>query len=282
MAERATPGPTPAATASPVRGEAATAQASEPAALRLSEVLADPVEPGVDRDYEWVELVNTADVVVSTAGWSIGDASAVDRLPGVEVPPGGFVVVAAEAAVLPVNALIVRVPDGAIGNGLNNAGDAVRLLSPGGEVVDALSFGENRDVFDSPPPVAGAGATLGARAHEGVAGAERWAETLRPSPGGRNALPTVAATVTPAEAEPPVEAAAAPAPAPVATAPAERNVAAAPAPTLVPLPTRFEREPGGPAPWIALGAVTGVSAVLALAALRGMWRTGPGGWRRGG
>ena len=242
-------------------------------------MLADPVEPGVDRDYEWVELVNTADVVVSTAGWSIGDANSVDPLPAVEVPPGGFVVVAAQAAVLPVNALIVRVPDGAIGNGLNNAGDAVRLLSPEGEVVDALSFGENRDVFDSPPAVAGAGATLGARAHEGVAGVERWAETLRPSPGGRNALPTVAAPATPAEAESPVEAAAAPTPTPVAMTSAST---AAPEATLVPLPTRFEREPGGPAPWIALGAVAGVSAVLALATLRGMWRTGPGGWRRGG
>ena len=244
-------------------------------------MLADPVEPGVDRAYEWVELVNTSSVVVSTAGWSIGDGSSVDALPGVEVPPGGYVVVAAEAAVLPVNVLVVRAPDGTIGNGLNNAGDAVQLLSPAGEVVDALSFGENRDVFDSPPAAVASGTTLGAHTVEGVTGAERWRATLRPSPGGANVFAAVTATATPTEAGP-VEPEAAPTVTPVPTAGSVPDATPAPARTPVPLPTRFEREPGGPAPWIVLGAAAGASIVLVLAALRGTWQAARGRWRRGG
>ncbi len=245
-------------------------------------MLADPVEPGVDRAYEWVELVNTASVAVSTAGWAIGDGSSVDALPGVEVPPGGYVVVAAEAAVLPVNVLFVRVPDGAIGNGLNNAGDTVRLLSPAGEVVDALSFGENREVFDSPPVAAGPGATLGARTYEAVAGAERWGATLRASPGGGNAFAAVTATAATAEGRSPVAAEGAPTPAPVATTAAVRDATSGAARTPVALPTRFEREPGGPTPWIVLGAAAGASIVLVLVTLRGAWQAGRGRWRRGG
>ncbi len=234
-------------------------------------MLADPVEPGVDRAYEWVELVNTASVAVSTAGWAIGDASSVDALPGVEVPPGGYVVVAAEAAVLPVNVLVVRAPDGTIGNGLNNAGDTVRLLSPAGEVVDALSFGENREVFDPPPAAAGSGATLGARAYEAVAGGGRWGVTLRPSPGSGNvfAVATGTATAAPSEARTPVAAEAAPTAAPGATTAAVREAAPEAPRTPVALPTRFEREPGGATPWIVLGAAAGASIVLVLVALRG-------------
>ena len=253
-----------------------------PPALRISEVLADPVEPGVDGAYEWIELVNTASEVVSTEGWAIGDGSSVDVLPGVEVPPGGYVVVAAEAAVLPVNVLVVRAPDGTIGNGLNNAGDVVRLLSPAGAVVDALSFGENREVFDSPPAAAEPGATLGARSYEGVADASRWGATLRPSPGGPNVFATVTATATQAEPRSPVAAGAASTPAPVEATVAGPGATSEAARTPVALPTRFEREPGGATPWIVLGAAAGASMVLVLVALRGAWRAGPGRWRRGG
>ena len=246
-------------------------------------MLADPVEPGVDRAYEWVELVNTSDAIVSTAGWAIGDAGAVDALPAVEVPPGGYVVVAAEAAVLPVNVLVARVPDGSIGNGLNNAGDVVRLVSPAGAVVDAVSFGENREVFDSPPAAAGPGATLGARLSDGGE-AERWGETLRPSPGGPNVLPE-ATPAAAAAATVSTEAGGTAAAAPTSTVAGSTQTAGTPAGptgTLAPLPTRFERESGSRTPWIALGAVAGASAVVTLAATRGAWGAVRGRLRRGG
>lgn len=243
-------------------------------------MLADPVEPGVDRKFEWVELVNTSAVVVSTGGWAIGDADSVDTLPAVEVPPGGFVVVAAEGAVLPVNVLVVRVPDGAIGNGLNNAGDALRLLSPAGAIVDALSFGDNRGVFTSPPAAPQAGATLAARS--GTDGSsERWAPTRQPSPGGPNVFPE------PSPAPP------SPTPNPQATSTSRDGTAPAdttreppvtpdPSRTPVALPVRFEQKPGSPAPWVALGGLGGASVVLTLAALARGWQRSRGRWRRGG
>lgn len=251
---------TPAATA--------TSAANGPPALRLSEVLADPVEPGVDGAYEWVELVNTAAVAVSTAGWAIGDATSMDPLPAVEVPPGGYVVVAAGMAVLPVNVLVARAPDGTIGNGLNNAGDVVRLVSPAGDVVDALSFGENRSVLDSPPPAAPAGATLAARFAGRPDAPGRWAETLRPSPGAPNTFPAPLATPAPTRTTTPSTA-----PSPTATVGTGGSGA-----TPAPLPVRFERESGSRTPWIALGAVAGASLVLTFAAARGPL----GRWRRGG
>ena len=281
-----TPSPTPTATATPTPQPTPTplppaavattatlpptatptARKVGPPALRLSEVLADPVEPGVDGAYEWVELVNTAAVAVSTEGWSIGDATSVDPLPRVVVPPGGFVVVAAERAVLPVNVLVIRAPDGTIGNGLNNAGDAVRLLSPAGEVVDALSFGENRSVLSSPPSAAPPGSTLGARFNGDASSPERWGKTLRPSPGGPNTFapptPAPAPTSRPTEAEP------------AAAAETATRVVTTP----VPLPIRFERESGSRTPWVALGAVAGASLVVAFAGARGAW----GRWRRAG
>lgn len=268
--------PTPAPTrAPPVEAAStstptatATSETGGPPALRLSEVLADPVEPGVDGAYEWVELVNTASVAVSTAGWAVGDATSLDPLPAVEVPPGGYVVVAAEMAVLPVNVLVARAPDGTIGNGLNNAGDVVRLVSPAGDVVDSLSFGENRSVLDSPPPAAPPGATLGARLAGGPDVSGRWAETLGPSPGAPNAFAEPTATPTPASTTTPV-----PTAAPTTTV-AVTEVATTP----VPLPVRFERESGSRTPWIALGAVAGASLVLTFAAARGAL----GRWRRGG
>lgn len=249
--------------------------------LRLSEVLADAVEPGIDGAYEWVELVNVSDAVVSTAGWAIGDAGAVDALPAVEVPPGGYVVVAARAAVLPVSVLVARAPDGTIGNGLNNAGDAVRLISPTGEVVDALSFGENRDVFDSPPPAAGAGATLGARSPDSgsAGGAERWAVTSRPSPGAPNAFPPPPATVT---ATPAAQVALGSSGEPQATAAAALAVADAAGETAG-APSRFLRGTEGLSSWVVLGAVAGLSGTVSAAVIGGVARAGAGGrWRRGG
>lgn len=269
------PEPAPAPTTAPPRAAAsagtpaptATSVAAGPPALRLSEVLANPVEPGVDGSYEWVELVNTASVAVSTAGWQIGDATSLDPLPAVEVPPGGYVVIAAAMAVLPVNVPVARTPDGTIGNGLNNAGDVVRLVSPAGEVVDAVSFGENRSVLDSPPPAAPAGATLGTRfaGRPDVPGL--WGVTLRPSPGAPNTFPEPTAT-------PPPPVTTTPSPTPAPTIAVATEVEATP----VPLPVRFERESRSRTPWIALGAVAGASLVLTFAAARGAL----GRWRRGG
>ena len=217
-------------------------------------MLADAAESGVDRAYEWVELVNIGPETVSTEGWALGDAGAIDLLPGIEIPPGEYVVVAGGSADIPPNVAVIRVSDGAIGGGLNNDGDAIRLLSPSGDLVDAISFGENESVFEPALPKAAAGETLGVRVFGDEPASENWDLTLRPSPGAPNLF--AAPATGPAARAPESEGRSS-----VATGHAGSPEGSSVGPE--PLPIRFERGGGGNAPWIVFGAVVGASAVLA-------------------
>jgi len=195
--------PTRAAANSPPAPAAsvpATAPATGATTLRLSEVLVHPGGEGRDVDFEWVELVNTGSEAIDLAGWRLGDGAQVDILAAAVVPAGGYAVVAAKAAVLPAGVLVVRVPDGAIGRGINNGGDVLRLAAPDGREVDAISFGGNGDEFSPPPPAPGEGETLGLRDPASERGPEGWAITLRPTPGAPNLFPASPARkgITPA------------------------------------------------------------------------------------
>lgn len=196
--------PTRAGTAS---GNTATAVATQTAGkgtgLRISEVLSDPEEAGRDSAFEWVELMNTSDSVIELAGWALGDARELDIFPAASVPPGGFVVIAGKSANFAPDTLVVRVADGEIGGGLNNAGDALRLVAPGGSEVDALSFGDDTSVFDRPPPAPDAGVTLGSRAPGADPDARNWAITERPTPGEPNVFPSGKSPVPSRNATPP-------------------------------------------------------------------------------
>jgi len=205
----ATPGgTTPTGTRIPAvataRGTSAAtaAVAAGPSTLRLSEILPNPGEDGRDTDLEWVELVNVGSEAVSLAGWKLGDAAQLDVLPAGSVPPGGYVIVAAKLAVLREGVLVVRPVDGVIGRGLNNGGDAVVLIDPAGEVVDAISYGDNDDEFDPPAPLPAEGETLAVRDPRSERNPENWARALRATPGEPNVFPVGAAstprrTVTP-------------------------------------------------------------------------------------
>ena len=166
------------------------------AGLRLSEVLSDPVEPGRDADFEWVELVNVSDADIDTAGWQLADGTAARALPAAVIPPGGYFVVRGASASLPANVTSGVSPGGEIGNGLGNTGDVIQLLGPGGSVADVMSFGDNREVFDPAPEPPGAGETLGVIDPAADPASENWAVTLRPTPGEPNVfLPKPVATV---------------------------------------------------------------------------------------
>jgi hypothetical protein len=162
---------------------------SGPNTLRISEILSDPEEPGRDGPYEWVELVNAGAEPVSTSAWQLGDASRKDALPDATVPPGGYIVVAGSQAKLPGAISIIRVPDGQIGSGVNNDGDALTLVAPDGSEVDAVSCGDDVSIFDPPPPAPEAGETLGVRTAGADPDASNWAITLRPTPGEPNLFP---------------------------------------------------------------------------------------------
>lgn len=132
--------------------------------LLISEVLYDPELPGADALAEWVELHNRGSEPLSLAGWAIGDRAAWDRLPEAVLPPGGFLVIAAAPAMAErlagAGASAVALADGAIGNGLANRGDLVRLRGPTGQIADALSYGDKLDAFDPAVPLGPPGASI--------------------------------------------------------------------------------------------------------------------------
>jgi hypothetical protein len=163
--------------------------------LRLSEFMSDPEQAGRDSPLEWVELVNTGTEAINLEGWKLGDALALDVLPAASVPAGGYIVVAGKEAGFAEGVAVVRVPDGEIGRGLNNGGDVIRLIAPDGSAVDAISYGDNRTVFDAPPRAPGPGETLGLLNPEDAASSDGWALTDRPSPGAPNTFPVATSVV---------------------------------------------------------------------------------------
>ncbi len=98
-----------------------------------------------DPAYEWFELSNSTDEEVSLDGWTIGDNTAADSLAGATLPAGGTLVVAGSELAVAVDGAVFVVADGRIGNGLANSGDQLRLIDPGGVVVDAMSWGNNEE-----------------------------------------------------------------------------------------------------------------------------------------
>lgn len=146
--------------------------------LVLSEVYPNPDGPGDDNANEWIEIWNGGTETVDLAGWAIGDAKSMDSLPAASIPPGTYAIVAAHEASFATDLLVVRVPDGRIGSGLNNSGDSIVLVAPDGTAADAVSFGDDPTYGTNDLP--GAGESLG-RAGDGA-----WRLTLTPSPGRAN------------------------------------------------------------------------------------------------
>ena len=107
----------------------------------INEVYANPL--GEEPEQEWIEIVNDGAVAADLAGYVVADIGGEAVLPSVELPPGGFALIANEAynevddeldpAPLP-GALIVRVPS--LGkSGLNNGGEPIKLLDASGTVL---------------------------------------------------------------------------------------------------------------------------------------------------
>ena len=198
--------------------------------LRITALLPDPAEPGPDARYEWIEVTNVGRSPMRIRGFELRDNTSSLRLPDVELPARGSIVVAGEAADLG-QVVAVRV-EGGLFNGLANAGDRVVLLTPEGAVVDSLSYGDDASRFGPPLAAPGSGEQLRRRfaANGTLIGVE-----VGPGGGGDAAGMTVAT----ADPEPTVEARAA---APLSIPTVETR---APATTTA----------SGPAPASATGAV---------------------------
>ena len=197
--------PLPAAPARPA-GEALPRLTAFHIPLRITALLPDPVEPGPDARFEWVEVTNVGRSPVRIRGLELRDNAAVLALPDIELPAGRSIVVAGEAADVG-DAIAVRV-DGGLFNGLANAGDRLVLLTTEGAVVDSLSYGDDASGFGPPlaAPSSGeqlrrrfaangalVGVQIGSQGHEGASVAA--SVTATPATATRDADASPAPTV---------------------------------------------------------------------------------------
>jgi hypothetical protein len=166
--------PTQRAAAAPPRGSGALP------VLRITEVYADPSEPGNDADFEWIEIANLGAEPTSLAGLLIADNQGTVELPALTLRPGGVIVVAGAQAKVPEG--VAWWPPGGFSNGLGNAGDRIAIFLADGQIIDALSYGSDT-TYDRPAlPAASAGRALVRRfADDGSF--QRAEVTTAPSPG---------------------------------------------------------------------------------------------------
>ncbi|MGE0227246.1 MAG: lamin tail domain-containing protein [Dehalococcoidia bacterium] len=149
--------------------------------LRITELMPDPVEPGNDADFEWVEVSNVGGgQPVSLGGMVLRDNTGAVALPEVTLQPGAALVLAGPRAVVPQASAFW--PASGLSNGLGNSGDRLALLAADGRVIDALSYGSDA-TYDSPPlPAPGTGRSL--KRHFGDDGSFAGYEVSdEPSPG---------------------------------------------------------------------------------------------------
>ena len=123
------------------------------ATVVISEVDADTPLSGTDTANEWFELQNVSAGNITLTNWTITDNTSSDTIPTVTLGPGGHVIVAATAAGFAsehpgFTGTVLTITDGAIGNGLANAGDLLILKDSGGVAVDGLSWGTNTSVLN--------------------------------------------------------------------------------------------------------------------------------------
>ncbi|ATB51245.1 putative Ig domain-containing protein [Corallococcus macrosporus] len=118
--------------------------------LIINEVLPnEPIPPGqtvADVHYEFIEVYNAGSTTADLSGWSLSDSAMVRHVfaPGLTLAPGRvFVVFGGVRGFQPGTPSTVAASSG--GLGLNNDGDVVRLLAPGGDTVDEMSYGGTFD-----------------------------------------------------------------------------------------------------------------------------------------
>jgi len=105
----------------------------------------------MDAAFEWLELMNQTARTIELEGWRIEDNYEDDEIPKLQLPAGGFAVVATGTGFYDnfpsFSGDIVFIADGTIGNGLSNSGDRLYLVDSTGKVIDAVSYGNDEVVF---------------------------------------------------------------------------------------------------------------------------------------
>ena len=226
----------------------------------ISEVMYNPAEGGA----EWVELFNHSETTLDLIGWTISDNFGIDLIPSLNLPPGGFVLVAADQTAIPANftGLAVLLTDGRFGNGLANTGDCVILRDGTGKVIDALSYGDDTSILNPSCPTVARGHSLERRSSSFDSDqATDFADNAQPSPGiawsgpSLNPTPTSTPTQTPTPTPSPVPSLT---PSPVVSPTPDASLSPSPTPEL---PSTLPQT-GDPALWRIYIAVVLAGAIL--------------------
>ena len=105
--------------------------------IAINEIMADP--PSGQRDGEFIELYNRGAAAVNVGGWKLDDAVDFTIPSGTTIAPGGYLVLAANAAWLNANYAGLT----ALGNwdgSLGNSGDRLRLLDADGNLANQVDY----------------------------------------------------------------------------------------------------------------------------------------------
>ncbi len=140
----------------------------------INEVSYHPAAGGT----EFIELRNLHGVDVHIGGWRLSSAVDFTFPDDTILPGGGYLVVAANPALLP----------GALGpwsGSLDNAGETLRLRNLNGRIMDELAYDDGKDW---PVAADGSGVTLSRRAAGAAAGPDAWtvSDAVGGTPGGQN------------------------------------------------------------------------------------------------
>lgn len=145
---------------------------------------------GTDPQHEWVELYNGSSVSANLSGWKIEDASRIARtIPaGTTIAPNGFLILAATSTVRGIWNIPQSIPvisfGALLGDGLSNTGDAVKIKNVNNAVVDGISWGTDRSVFNPPLATLEAGHSFARSAllKDGASPSD-WIDAASPTPG---------------------------------------------------------------------------------------------------
>ncbi|OGE10622.1 hypothetical protein A3A60_02910 [Candidatus Curtissbacteria bacterium RIFCSPLOWO2_01_FULL_42_26] len=106
------------------------------------------------QNHEWIELFNPTDEIVSLKNWTITDNSGIVRIiPGNrKLKPGQFALISRDNSTWRFwdeDPIAIKIPLGKqIGDGLDNGGDRLILSDAQGNLIDALSYGDDLSIFN--------------------------------------------------------------------------------------------------------------------------------------